>query len=126
MNAVYAVGSTVYAATNGGLSISTDGGVTFINRTTADGLGTNGLNPLNGQSAGIVVGVYAVGSTVYAATSGGLSVSTDDGATFATYTSTNGVGFAGPPAPNNSVYAVYAVGTTVYAGTVGSGLSISG
>ena len=39
---------TVYAATNRGLSISTDGGATFTNRTPADGLGSN-----------IVEGVYA-------------------------------------------------------------------
>ena len=40
---VYVVGSTVYAATNGGgLSISTDGGTTFTNRTKANsGLGNN-------------------------------------------------------------------------------------
>ena len=34
-------------ATGGGLSISTDGGISFINKTTADGL-----------SASVVVGVY--------------------------------------------------------------------
>lgn len=61
---VYAVGSTIYAATEGGLSISTNGGTTFTNYTTADGLGNN-----------IVYGVYAVGSTIYAATHGGLSIS---------------------------------------------------
>ena len=32
VNGVYADGSTIYAATNGGLSISTDGGATFTNR----------------------------------------------------------------------------------------------
>jgi hypothetical protein len=32
--------------------------------------------------SGIVRGVYADGSTVYAATKGGLSISTDGGATF--------------------------------------------
>jgi hypothetical protein len=36
---VYVVGSNVYAATDGGLSISTGGGATFSNKTTADGLG---------------------------------------------------------------------------------------
>jgi hypothetical protein len=63
---VYAVGSTVYIATyGGGLSISTDGGANFTNKTTTDGLGSNRL-----------LGVYAVGTTVYAATDGGLSIST--------------------------------------------------
>jgi len=63
VNGVYASGSTVYAATSGGLSISTDGGGTFTNKTTANGLGNNWVR-----------GVYASGSTVYAATSGGLSI----------------------------------------------------
>ena len=64
--AVYASGSSVYAATGGGLSISTDGGVTFNNKTTSNGLGSN-----------TVGGVYASGSSVYAATVGGLSISAD-------------------------------------------------
>ena len=38
---VYASGSTVYAATTGGLSISTDGGASFTNKTTTNGLGNN-------------------------------------------------------------------------------------
>lgn len=57
VNGVFANGSTVYAATQNGLSISTDGGATFINRTVADDLGDNVVN-----------GVYASGNTVYAAT----------------------------------------------------------
>ena len=71
MRGVYADGSTIYAATYGGLSISTDGGATFTNRTEEDGLGSNMMR-----------GVYADGSTIYAATWGGLSISTDGGATF--------------------------------------------
>ena len=62
---VYAIGSTVYAATAGGLSISTDGGTNFTNYTTTNGLGSIGVN-----------GVYASDSTVYAATPGGLSIAT--------------------------------------------------
>ena len=58
----------VYATTNGGLSISTDGGTKFTNRTTADGLGNN-----------LVSMVLVNGSTVYASTAGGLSISTDGG-----------------------------------------------
>jgi len=38
----------------------------FTNKTTADGLGNNGVN-----------GVYADGSNVYTATDGGLSISAD-------------------------------------------------
>jgi hypothetical protein len=103
---VYAVGSTVYAATNGGLSISTDSGATFTNKTTTNGLGANDVR-----------GVYADGSTVYAATGGGLSISTDGGATFTNKTTANGLG-------DNLVWGVYAVGSNVYAATNG-GLSIS-
>ena len=110
VSGVYAIGSTVYAATNGGLSISTDGGSTFINKTGTDGLGTFfGYTLING--------VYADGSTVYAATNGGLSISTDGGASFTNYTTTNGLG-------DNQVKGVYAVGGKVYAATK-SGLSIS-
>ena len=102
---VYASGSTVYAATGGGLSISTNGGVTFTNKTTENGLGYD-----------IVIGVYASGSTVYAATVGGLSISTDGGGTFTNKTTANGLG-------DNWVRGVYASGSTVYAATSG-GLSI--
>ena len=53
--------ATIYAATSGGLSISTNGGTTFTNYTTAN----------SGLGGGVVKGVYAVGGTVYAATQGG-------------------------------------------------------
>ena len=60
---VYTSGSSIYAATDGGLSISTNGGSSFTNYTTTNGLGNN-----------IVNGVYASGSSIYAATRGGLSI----------------------------------------------------
>jgi LPXTG-motif cell wall-anchored protein len=63
---VYVVDSNVYAATVGGLSISTDGGASFTNKTTTDGLGDD-----------LVSGVYTDSSNVYAATRGGLSISAD-------------------------------------------------
>jgi hypothetical protein len=59
---VYAAGATVYAATNGGLSLSTDGGTSFTNYTSTSGLGANAVKD-----------VIATGSSIYAATSGGLS-----------------------------------------------------
>jgi hypothetical protein len=49
----------------------------FTNKTTADGLGNN-----------IVAGVYAVSSNVYAATSGGLSISADCASSSTTTTPT--------------------------------------
>ncbi len=144
---VYAVGSTVYAATDGGLSISTDGGTSFTNKTTADGLGNDSLYGVyavgstiyaagrglsistnggasftnyttsNSLGSNAVNGVYAVGSTIYAATAGGLSISTNGGTSFTNKTTLNGLG-------DTSLYGVYAVGSTVYAATAG-GLSIS-
>jgi hypothetical protein len=122
VRAVYAIGSTVYAATGGGLSISTDGGATFTNRTVAN----SNLGSRDNLGSNDVYGVFAVGTTVYAATSpvsvgdsfvgGGLSISTDGGATFTNYTTANGLG-------SNAVSGVHAVGSTVYAAT-GNGLSI--
>ncbi|KAA0991822.1 ligand-binding sensor domain-containing protein [Dyadobacter aurulentus] len=106
VSAVYVVGSTVYAATAGGLSISTDGGNSFTNRTTANGLGDDGVNA-----------VYVMGSTVYAATAGGLSISTNGGNSFTNRTTANGLG-------DDYVNAVYVMGSTVYAATA-NGLSIS-
>ena len=103
---VYAISSTIYAATQGGLSIATNGGSTFTNYTTTNGLGNDSLN-----------GVYAIGSTVYAATQDGLSISTNGGTNFTNYTTTNGLG-------NNNVRGVYAIGSTVYAATQ-DGLSIA-
>ena len=81
-------------------------GCTFINKTVADGLGNN-----------YVYGVYAVGSNVYAGTTGGLSISTDSGANFTNKTTADGLG-------NNTVLGVYVDGSNVYAATSG-GLSIS-
>jgi hypothetical protein len=58
-------GTNIYAATYDGLSISTNSGTSFTNRTTADGLGSN-----------VVFGVAVSGTNIYAATSGGLSICT--------------------------------------------------
>ena len=146
VSGVYADGLNVYAATGGGLSISTDGGASFTNRTTADGLGINfvfgvyadGLNVYAATLSGLSIstnggatftnkitpaiaddtvnGVYADGLNVYAATDGGLSISTDGGATFTTVTA--------PAIGNDFVSGVYADGSNVYAATDG-GLSIS-
>jgi hypothetical protein len=87
----------VYAATLGGVSISTDGGTSFVTRTTANGLGTNDT-----------YGVGVNGSTVYVATWSGLSISTDGGATF-----TN--------KPIGAVRGIFVSGTDVYAGICGGG-----
>ncbi|MFM7245095.1 MAG: hypothetical protein ACKO40_13110, partial [Planctomycetaceae bacterium] len=82
---VFASGGTVYVATNGGLSISTNGGSSYVNRTTSNGLGSNSVR-----------GVYAIGSTVYAATTGsgtvgGVSKSTNSGTSFLNSGSSSGL-----------------------------------
>jgi hypothetical protein len=107
---VYA-GTAIYAATDGGLSISSDGGA-FTNYTTNNGLGSNTVNG--------VYEVYTNVDNVYAATSGGLSISNVFGGagTYINYTLADGLGA-------NTVTAVYAIGSTVYAATYGGGLSIS-
>jgi hypothetical protein len=60
-------------------------GLTFTNKTTANsGLGSNSVQ-----------GVYSSGSNIYAATTGGLSISTNGGSGFTNYTTTstnNGLG----------------------------------
>ena len=97
-------GSTIYAATTGGVSISTNGGSSWTNYTT--GLGSTSVG-----------GIAISGSTIYAATQGGLSVSTNGGSSFTNYTTANGLG-------GSYVYGVAVSGSTIYAATSG-GLSVS-
>ena len=87
-------------------NVPTDLPTTFTNRTTANGLGSD-----------IVNGVYVEGPYVYAATEGGLSISSDGGMTFSNRTMANGLG-------SKNVIRVIANGSNVYAATEG-GLSIS-
>jgi hypothetical protein len=64
VNGVYADSGSIYAATDSGLSISTNGGTSWTNYTTTNGLGNN-----------TVRGVYADSGSIYAATfGGGLSI----------------------------------------------------
>ena len=104
---VKVVNGIIYAATNGGLAISTDGGTSFTTRTTANGLGSN-----------YIYAIDVSGSNVYAATDYGLSISTNGGASFTNRTRSNGLG-------SNIVLSVYASGSNIYAGTNGAWLSIS-
>jgi MYXO-CTERM domain-containing protein len=65
-----------------------------------------------------VRGVYASGSNIYAGTyGGGVSVSSDSGTTWSSYSIANGLS-------SDHVLSVYASGGTIYAGTLG-GLSAS-
>ncbi|MBI5825195.1 MAG: hypothetical protein HZB18_14290 [Chloroflexi bacterium] len=106
---VFVDGTTVYAATINGLSISPNiNSIPFSNRTMGEGLGDN-----------TVYSVYVSGANVYAGTWGGLSISTDGGNTFTNKTTANGLG-------SNVVNGVFVSGSNVYAATDGSTASIGG
>jgi hypothetical protein len=150
---------TIYAATTAGLSISTDGGTSFTNRTVANSglsaaslisvfvsgsniyagilggqssnalnISTNGgtsftyvsattLGNLNIQS---VPGISVSGSTIYAATQYGLSISTNGGSSWSLKTTADGLGA-------NYLTGVFASGSNVYAGCdVSTGSASSG
>ena len=66
--------------------------LTFTNRTTANGLGSNPVQD-----------VFANGSIIYVATNNGLSISINGGSSFNNYTTANGLG-------GNTVNGVYASG----------------
>ena len=100
-------GSTICVVSSGRLLISTNGGLSFTERTTANGL----------VGAGFVNDVVISGTTVYAATLGGLAISTNGGVSFTNRTTANGLG-------SNLVHDVFVSGSTIYAGT-DRGLSIS-
>jgi len=104
------IGSTTCNGGNGGIFGNGSDGcgvpVTFDNRTTADGLGVNS-----------VLGTFAGGPTVYAATNLGVAISSNGGASFTNRTTADGLG-------SNNVSSVQALGSTVYGGS-DNGLSIS-
>lgn len=141
---VFVTDTAIYTATYDGLSISTDGGKNFTNRTTTNGLGSMLVNDVfvsgNNVYAATVGGIsislnsgnsftnktttgnsvyciYASNSVIYAGTAGGLYISNDSGATWAVKTTADGLG-------DNSVFSIYAKDNEVYAGTR-NGLSIS-
>lgn len=103
--AVFISGSTLYVASSGGISISTNGGASFTNPADLD-LGS----PL-------VTSLLVSGNTIYAATNGGLSLSTNGAASFSNYTSCPGEG-------SGFASSVVVSGNTLYAAMNGC-LSIS-
>jgi len=68
------------AACIGLLAPAATASLTFTNYTTTNGLGDN-----------VVLGVYASGSTIYAATNGGLSVSSNNGTNWTNSTTSSGL-----------------------------------
>ncbi|MBN1684452.1 MAG: exo-alpha-sialidase [Gammaproteobacteria bacterium] len=109
---IFASGNNVYAATyNNGLYISRDGGTSWLEHYT------NPTTPNFGST--IVSSVYAVGNNIYAATANGLSISTDNGASWTNYTTTNGLG-------SNLISDVFVDSeNNIFAATVGGGLNKS-
>jgi hypothetical protein len=107
VNGVVASNGVIYAGTNGGLSISTDGGASFTNKTTISGLGSNLTRKLFVDSSG----------KIYAATSGGLSIS-NGGASFTNKTASDGLG-------SSWVNSVYVDSSGVIFAATNGGISIS-
>ena len=106
---IYVDGQNVYVGTSSGLSISNNGGQTFVTRTTTDGLGADTVN-----------GVWASGLNLYVATEGGLSISNNGGTTFVN----NDFGRTGN---SQFSYGVSVNGQNVYVGTfVGLRVSTDG
>ena len=80
--------------------------LTFVNRTTSNGLAANGIRT-----------TVADGQNLYAGTSAGLSISSNGGQSFVTRTTADGLG-------GNAIDGIWASGSTIYAAT-GNGLSVS-
>lgn len=95
---VTVAGNSIDAATQGGLSTSFDGGLSFT-------------NSLDGGSS--VISVYDSGNSIYAAAVFGLGISTDGGSSFSNYSAINGPG-------SNAVLGVYVDGSTLLAATNGA------
>ena len=89
-----------------GASAARASGLSFTNYTTTNGLGSN-----------TIYGISTSDSTIYAATYGGLGISTNGGSTFINRTTANGL-------PSNDIRDVYTNGSNVYVAAYG-GLAIS-
>lgn len=104
---VFVSGSSVFAATENGLAISTNGGKSFTNKTTFTGLSSVKINDL-----------FANGKGVYVATDQGMSVSHDGGKSFPFRMKTEqGLG-------SNQIYKIAVSDSAFFAATEG-GLSIA-
>ncbi len=101
VNSIGTDGSNLYVATNAGLSISTDGGKTFISKTTADGLSDN-----------YIYKMLVNGSNIYLATTKGFSVSNDGGKTF--INTNNGATLITGLTPNVAYRDVIQQGSNIY------------
>jgi photosystem II stability/assembly factor-like uncharacterized protein len=132
---VVADGKILVISDYGSLSISTDGGESFVSRTSLQLGGGSSLHSIHAEGAKVylatslgllystdggstfskiyndsVKNVFAIGSNVYAATTRGLQRSLDSGVSFVLDTTTLGLG-------SNTVNGVWANGTDVYVAT---------
>jgi hypothetical protein len=106
VNFVRVFGSKLYVGTEGGLSVSSDGGTTF----------TNYDNNNNSLGENNVMSVFVDGTKIYAGTyGGGLRVSTDGGTNFNHLSNMNG----------SMVREVMVDGNTLFVATWDAGLSFS-
>lgn len=107
VQAIYVDDSGVYAGTDEGLSISTDG--------------LNSFRPINtarsGLSSSNITAITAIGSTLFVGTDNGLNISTDGGNSFTSKKTTEGLA-------SNRIRHLFVDGTTLYVGTEG-GLNIT-
>ncbi|AFM13500.1 phospholipase D-like domain-containing protein [Turneriella parva] len=108
------VGLIMAVATAGGVSTSLDGGTSFTNRTTANGLGANTIVSINRVGATDT----DLNSTVFAATASGLGISVNGTLTFSNLTAGAG------RLSSNNVRMADAWGNYYYVAT-DAGLSIS-
>lgn len=106
VNSVTASGSTLYAATIAGLSVSTDFGASWTTYTTANGLVSDDMGCVAASDGMIYVGIVK----------SGLSVSSDGGKSWKQYTKLDGL-------PSDAVNCITVSGKKVYIGT-DSGLAI--
>jgi uncharacterized repeat protein (TIGR02543 family) len=109
--------TTIYAATNSGIFISTNGGATWTNYTTSNsGLVSNNVKAIYYDSNS---------GQILAATYGGVSISTNGGSTWASYSTANSTGLGSNYI--NGIYYEYISSTigNIFAATTG-GLSYGG
>jgi hypothetical protein len=120
-NTVYGLavsGSTIWAATDQGISISQDGGATWTTKTAAS-LGGMSVNDVAVNGSTVVAGL---GTTNTLTAPGGVAVSTDGGLTWTnsrTTNASNGLGYA-------LVTGVALLGTSLYAADFGVQKSTDG
>jgi hypothetical protein len=91
---------TIYVGTETGVGISTNGGLSFTEATTTNGLGGN-------ETSSIAVGDSLLAAGSY---STGLSLSRDGGKSFINFTTVNGLG-------GNMVYCISIRNGAIYAST---------